>query len=176
MLLSDIEDVLGIERVSFGEHHWSHDSFACEIGNQMGRYYVLDSQSQGGPGILGYCGSWVVLDEGHVTTVATHPDWRGLALGEVLIHHLLGWFLYRKVSWATLEVRASNFSAQNLYYKYGFESQGHRPRYYQDNNEDALIMTTPDIQTPAYRAFWASQRTALETRLGQLPKGFGDYP
>jgi [ribosomal protein S18]-alanine N-acetyltransferase len=178
MMLSDIKAVLDIERVSFGQHHWSHESFACEISNQMGRYYVFEPQIPEAPAIIGYIGCWVVLDEGHITTVATHPDWRGLALGELMVHHLLGWLMYRKVSWGTLEVRVSNFSAQNLYYKYGFESQGRRAKYYQDNNEDALIMTTPDMQTEAYRQFWKQHEAALLQRLkgAPLPKGFGVYP
>src|SRR5260221_12435165 len=40
----------------------------------------------------------------------------------------------------TLEVRMSNDAAVALYEGFAFVSAGVRPRYYQDNGEDALIM------------------------------------
>ena len=50
-----------------------------------------------------------------------------------------------KIKYITLEVRVSNTPAINLYSKYGFTSFGTRKGYYQDNNEDALIMWTKNI-------------------------------
>ena len=50
-----------------------------------------------------------------------------------------------KIKYITLEVRVSNEPAINLYSKYGFSSFGTRKGYYQDNNEDALIMWTKNI-------------------------------
>jgi ribosomal-protein-alanine N-acetyltransferase len=56
----------------------------------------------------------------------------------------------QKARVVTLEVRASNSVAQNLYTKYGFKRVGLRKAYYTDNKEDAFIMTTDVITSPAY--------------------------
>ena len=61
----------------------------------------------------------------------------------------------------TLEVRVSNAVAQNLYRKYGFTVVGTRRRYYSDNNEDAYIMTTEDINTQSYRALYTRLRRSF---------------
>lgn len=174
MQVTDLPGIMAIEAVSFGPHHWSADSFKTEMANQMGRYFVLVAAN--GETILGYCGAWVVVDEGHITTIAAHPNYRGQSLGEVLLNHLLHWLVSKKAAWATLEVRQSNLAAQNLYYKYGFISQGIRPKYYQDNDETALIMTTPNLQTSQYTQHFALCTRQLQQRLGGLPQGFGIPP
>lgn len=167
----DVAGVMVIESVSFGRHHWSDESFLNEMKNHLGRYYVLYDNNE--RRVLGYCGFWIVFDEVHVTTVAVHPDCRGQSLGELLLLHILDKVMGQSVKWVTLEVRATNTKAQNLYYKYGFQSAGVRPKYYQDNEEDALIMTTSDISTEQYRALFKTQWAALETRIGRLPEGLG---
>jgi ribosomal-protein-alanine N-acetyltransferase len=187
---SDLVGVMEIESVSFGSHHWVEESFYNEMNNQVGRYYVLlhnpetpDTASEKeagtaattpGPRLIGYCGFWLIVDEAHVTTVAVHPEYRGNALGELLLVHMTERCLGSSVHWMTLEVRSGNYSAQNLYYKYGFQSMGMRPKYYQNNAEDALIMTTPDISGESYRALFHSLKETLGKRLGGLPKGLGD--
>lgn len=92
------------------------------------------------PPIIGFAGMWHVLDEAHVTTIGVHPDYQGRGLGELLFLNLVEETIRRNATWLTLEVRVSNYSAQQLYRKYGFSIQGKRPRYYTDNNEDAYIM------------------------------------
>ncbi len=171
--------VMPIESVSFGKHHWSEDSFHNEMNNQIGRYYVLvqstpDVNSSNPTGVLGYCGVWHIIDEGHVTTVAVNPDLRGNALGEIQLVHMMMVGRRFNLRYVTLEVRVSNYSAQNLYYKYGFNSVGTRPKYYQDNQEDALIMTTPDIQSPEITTLFESLKEKLSQRLNGLPAGLGD--
>ena len=166
--------ILAIEAVSFGSHHWSTDSFLAELDNTLGRYWVLtQAQKDGIKAVLGYCGCWVVTNEGHITTVASHPDCRGKSLGELLFLHLLGWLQHNAVDLATLEVRVSNLSAQNLYYKYGFEGQGVRPRYYQDNREGALIMTLLDM--PASTGLITKNQESLLKRLNTFPQAFQEY-
>ena len=66
---------------------------------------------------------------------------------------------------ATLEVRVSNHAAQNLYRKYGFAVVGRRRRYYQDNNEDAWIMTVNDFDSDAYQARLKQLGQALRQQL-----------
>lgn len=174
----DVPSVMPIESVSFGKHHWSEESFFNEMNNQVGRYYVLlhhDPALPPGspPKLLGYCGFWLIVDEAHITTVAVHPDYRGHALGELTLFHILERCLGSSVHWITLEVRATNYNAQNLYYKYGFVSMGIRARYYQDNKEDALIMTTPDISGEEQRKLHRELKQALSKRIGGFPKNFG---
>jgi ribosomal-protein-alanine N-acetyltransferase len=163
--------VMAIESVSFGKHHWSVSSFTNELSNQMASYYVLALSPDTAatailPYVIAYAGSWVVLDEGHITTVASHPDFRGLALGEMMLLQLLGWFRHRQVATATLEVRESNQVAQALYYKYWFETRGFRKRYYQDNDEAALLMTSPVLSDKPYKTFCNQQQAALLAKWG----------
>lgn len=176
MRASDMAGILAIEAVSFGRHHWSEDSFLNEMNNPLGRYYTLVDHGCSNPeghSIIGYAGYWIVLDEGHITTVAVSPHYRGMALGELMLAHMLERCAQHSVKWFTLEVRVSNHSAQNLYYKYGFQSLGTRPRYYQDTHEDALIMTTPNLSEATQRARVREQREQLKNRLGGWPQGFG---
>jgi ribosomal-protein-alanine N-acetyltransferase len=182
MRSADVPAIMDIESVSFGRHHWSEESFYNEMDNQVGRYYVLLHHPESGPEksraaeasrIIGYCGFWLIVDEAHVTTVAVHPDYRGQSLGELVLLQILERCLGNSIRWVTLEVRATNYNAQNLYYKHGFVSMGIRPRYYQDNQEDALIMTTPDIASEEQRRLHKSLKHALRDRLGGFPKGFG---
>jgi ribosomal-protein-alanine N-acetyltransferase len=106
----------------------------------------------GRPGeIIGYAGMWIMLDEAHITTIALRSAWRGRGLGELLLASLIELATGIGSQRITLEVRVSNDTAQNLYRKYGFHHEGTRPRYYSDNNEDAHIMSTGNIQDTAFR-------------------------
>lgn len=144
----DINEIMKIESVSFGSHHWTKESFRSEIRNSTGNYYVLIDNDRGK--LVGYAGFWLIMEECHVTTIAVHPDYRRKSLGELLLQHLIAKSKACGAKWMTLEVRSSNLGAQNLYYKYGFSSLGLRRKYYQDNNEDALIMWTNDIYSQEF--------------------------
>jgi ribosomal-protein-alanine N-acetyltransferase len=101
--------------------------------------------------IVGFAGLWLMVDEAHITTIATHPDYRGMHLGELLLSSLIDIAYRIEARWVTLEVRVSNHVAQNLYRKYGFREEGIRPRYYSDNQEDALIMWTEELVSLSYK-------------------------
>jgi ribosomal-protein-alanine N-acetyltransferase len=115
--------------------------------------------------IVGFAGLWLMIDEAHITTIATHPDHRGRGVGELMLAGLIDIGYEIGARHVTLEVRVSNDVAQNLYRKYGFRDAGIRRRYYSDNHEDALIMWTPEIHDPAYRADFLRLRAALATRM-----------
>ncbi len=115
--------------------------------------------------IVGYGGLWVTIDEGHITTIAVDPVYRGRALGELILNGLIDRAREMSTSHLTLEVRVSNTVAQNLYLKYGFQPAGTRRRYYTDNGEDALIMWTDTIHSPAYQMRLNQLRQQLFTRL-----------
>ncbi len=94
-----------------------------------------------------------------------HPDFRQHGLGEFLLVSLIDTAYSIGARWVTLEVRVSNFVAQNLYRKYGFRQAGVRRRYYSDNQEDALIMWTDEINSPAYKQKFQELKSALMTKL-----------
>jgi ribosomal-protein-alanine N-acetyltransferase len=114
--------------------------------------------------IVGYAGLSVVVDEGHIITVAVHPSCRGRGIGELLLNGLIDLASEMGAAMLTLEVRVSNVAAQSLYLKYGFAPTAQRPRYY-DNGEDALIMWTEPLLSPAYQTLLGSLRERLFTRL-----------
>jgi ribosomal-protein-alanine N-acetyltransferase len=124
-----------------------------------------DGQQDRRDRVLGYAGMWLMVDEAHITTIAMRTAWRGRGLGELLLVCLIDTARDLGIRRMTLEVRVSNESAQNLYRKYGFDQAGVRPRYYSDNNEDAYIMTTGDVQSSAYRDNFDQRVRALRRRL-----------
>lgn len=135
MALSDIDGVFEVEKSCF-EDYWSKDSFKKELSNDVARYIVAKL----GGKIVGYVGIWLIVDEGHITNVAVHKDYRGQKIGDKLIKSLVELCRKNSILAMTLEVRSSNTIAQNLYKKYGFKMVGVRKEYYSDNKEDAIIM------------------------------------
>ena len=115
--------------------------------------------------IIGFAGLWLMVDEAHVTTIAMHPDHRRLGLGEYMLASLIDISYTIGAKWVTLEVRVSNYTAQNLYRKYGFREAGLRHRYYSDNQEDALIMWTDEINSPAYKQKFQELKAELMHKL-----------
>lgn len=143
MQKTDVNQIMQIEEVSFGSHHWSRDSFLSEIDNELGNYFTaLDKATDK---VVGYGGFWLIFDEAHITTIAVNPKLRKNKIGEIILQHMINTGYKKEAKWFTLEVRAGNIPAQGLYRKYGFESLGVRKKYYQDNDEDALIMWTENI-------------------------------
>jgi ribosomal-protein-alanine N-acetyltransferase len=116
---------------------WSKNTFALELGkNRLSLYLVAEVDGQ----IAGYAGLWEVLDEGHITNVVVHPKHRRKGIGESLLSELFQISKTTGIKRYTLEVRASNKSAINLYKRLGFKAVGIRREYYSDNLEDALIL------------------------------------
>ena len=101
--------------------------------------------------IVGYASIWMMVDESHLTSIAVRQSHQHHGIGEMLLIAVIKLSLQMKAQVVTLEVRASNRSAQALYAKYGFNSVGIRRRYYTDNSEDAVVMTTDKITSPAYQ-------------------------
>ena len=116
--------------------------------------------------IVGYAGIWVMTDEAHITTIASHPDMRGKGIGEFLLVALIHRGIEIGARWMTLEVRASNSVAQNLYRKYTFKEMGVRRRYYSDNGEDALVMWTDALDSESFQSVLEDNERKLAERLG----------
>lgn len=132
---SDIEEVLQIERQCFPVP-WSLESFKKEFKNSFARYVVAFIDGQ----IVGYGGVWLVIDEGHITNIAVREGFRKKGIASEILKSLIKICKNRDITSMTLEVRESNLAARNLYKKHGFMEAGIRPKYYGDNNENALIM------------------------------------
>ena len=101
--------------------------------------------------ILGYAGMWILADEAHIMSIASRQEHRRKGIGEVLLIAVIELAQRHKARIVTLEVRVSNITAQNLYLKYGFLKTGLRKAYYLDNREDAIIMSTDYIGSPAFK-------------------------
>lgn len=137
MTLDDIEQVVAIDRVSFSLP-WPERSFRFELtDNPSSRCWVADVDGR----IAGVIVAWLLVDEVHIATLATHPEFRRQGIAQALLLHVLKHGAQEGALSSFLEVRAGNLAAQAMYRKFGYEETGRRPRYYKDNGEDAILMT-----------------------------------
>jgi ribosomal-protein-alanine N-acetyltransferase len=158
MRLADLPAVHDIERRSFSTP-WPSHAYRTELEtNRLAHYRVARVDGQ----VIAYAGIWLMVDEAHVTTFAVDPAWRRRHVGEALLLAMMDLAIERGAREATLEVRLTNLAARRLYEKYGFRTVGIRPRYYSDNNEDALVMTTEALTGERMRERMARLRNALE--------------
>ncbi|MBI4212682.1 MAG: ribosomal protein S18-alanine N-acetyltransferase [Chloroflexi bacterium] len=116
--------------------------------------------------IVGYAGLWLMADSAHVTTIAVDPPYRGEGIGELLLVALIDRSIEMGAAEVTLECRVSNYVAQTLYRKYTFRNSGLRKRYYSDDGEDAVIMTTDSLGSPTFQLVLAQGRARLAQRIG----------
>jgi ribosomal-protein-alanine N-acetyltransferase len=159
MGLDDLAAVQAIEHASFNAP-WPPHAYRSELeSNRLAHYLV----ARAGDEIAAYGGMWLMVDEAHITTFAVHPGWRRQRIGERLLLAFLDVAIDRNAHEATLEVRLSNLAARKLYEKYGFRPVGLRPRYYTDDQEDALIMTTLPLSDAAMRDRIERLRAELES-------------
>ena len=162
MTSDDVDGVISIEQAAYGDHHWSRESFLSEINNELARYYSLHTPEGE---MVGYAGCWHILEEAHITTIAIAPDFRRRKYAEALLKRIIDDCYKEKIKYITLEVRVSNEPAIKLYAKYGFSSFGVRKGYYQDNNEDALIMWTKNIFFDEFKEQYTKTIADLEGKI-----------
>jgi ribosomal-protein-alanine N-acetyltransferase len=142
MTLEDVPAVIYLDRKSFSLP-WPERSFRFEVTeNPASRCWVADLDGN----IVGMIVVWLIVDEAHVATIATHPDYRRQGIAQRLLAHALRQLLEEGARSSFLEVRASNFAAQEMYRKFGYEESGRRRRYYRDNDEDAILMTLDSLK------------------------------
>lgn len=187
MTIDDIGQVITIERLSFSMP-WSPLTYFYEIQQNRAAYMAVIELPEAPPvtptiessrfqifplrrrnqkpigRLTAFGGMWVKHGEAHISTIATHPDYRGQSLGELMLYGLIQRGIECEANYVVLEVRVSNTIAQNLYHKYGFEKTGIRPMYYHDNNEDAYVMTVPTIDA-AYRRQLDTYFVALQQKV-----------
>lgn len=146
MSLVDLDQVEEIDRLSF-QLPWPKDAFLYEIKqNPDSLCWVAEREVHGQmPIIVGTIVIWLILEEAHVGTLAVRPGFRQEGIAQRLLAKALLEAAQSSAAYALLEVRASNQAAQNLYKKFGFEVVGLRKGYYQDTQEDAVLMTLTDL-------------------------------
>ncbi len=132
----DIKEMTQLDQMCFAMP-WSEESFYDEIVKNELAYYVV---AEIGQKVVGYVGSWMILDEGHITHVAVHPGFRKKGIGHAMLSRLFEYCEEHGVVSHTLEVRPSNQAALTLYGQFGFQEAGRRKAYYENNGEDALIL------------------------------------
>lgn len=134
----DMREIMAIERDSFPSP-WSENLFRGEMTNPIARMLVGRVDRLPGKPVAGYVVYWRVADEIHLHNIAVRKDQRRKRVAFSLLREAIRTSKSEGARWVTLEVRRSNFPAQNLYEKFGFSVKGVRPGYYSDTGEDALI-------------------------------------
>ena len=149
-----LREVMPIEQGAYPKP-WSRSVFESELRqvDSGSRYYVVARDRSRRRRVVGYAGLWFVPerdgDQAHVTNLVVAPDSRRLGVASRLMATLASTAIERGCAAWTLEVRASNTAAQELYRQFGFVPAGMRKRYY-ENTEDAIVMWCHDIQSEAY--------------------------
>ena len=133
----DLDAVWAIEAASFASDAWTREMMREELGGEH-RHYVVAVDEVGR--VRGYAGLLALGGEGDVQTIAVEPGLRGGGLGRRLMDALLDEAEARDVREVFLEVRADNPVARSLYASLGFAEIGVRPRYYQPDGVDAVVM------------------------------------
>lgn len=153
----DVPRVMEIERECFPAP-WSESAYLTEIANRSAYYLVACAGAE----VVGYGGMWIITDESHITTLGVARSYRGQRIGEQLLIGLLDEARQRGAKRATLEVRRSNYVAQNLYRKYGFAPAAIRRAYYTDNGEDAVVMWVDDLHSSVFLHDYENLKQQLE--------------
>lgn len=137
MTVEDVPAVAQLDQLAF-TLPWTERSFHFEVtSNPASRCWVAEQAGR----IVGVVVAWLLVDEVHIATIATHPDVRRQGIARALLAHVLKSGAEEGAVSSFLEVRAGNLVAQAMYRKFGYEETGRRPRYYKDNGEDAILMT-----------------------------------
>ena len=143
---ADLDAVAALEAASF-TNPWTREMLARELETSLvARVYVL--RMPGRP-VAAFCSCWILCDELHINTLAVDPDCRRQGLGSLLMRRLLALAAAEGAVRALLEVRRSNVPALKLYETLGFTVTDVRRGYYSQPDEDALVLTLPELpETP----------------------------
>ena len=137
MASEDIPRIMEIEKQCFqGDDSWTADGFQRELDNKKIAFYITASLDGK---IIGYMGSWIILEEAHITTFAVDPEYRNRKVASTLMLCFLREAVKQEVHWSTLEVNENNEHAIKLYKRFGYKTVNVRKNYYGEN-EDAFLM------------------------------------
>lgn len=137
----DCKEIAAIERICFS-CPWSEQSFLDTLKKVDTIFYLVAEKEieTGKKQLIGYIGVWQALEEADITNLAVVPEERGRGVALQLLEYAKKEALHRGITALTLEVRASNQAAIQLYKKAGFIVEGVRTGYYEKPREDALLM------------------------------------
>ncbi|MCJ1706442.1 ribosomal protein S18-alanine N-acetyltransferase [Microbacterium sp. VKM Ac-2923] len=154
---SDLEAIMALERAAFPTDAWSAAMMREELASPHGWYVVVEEAGR----LVGYAGLRAVRGarDADVQTITISESARGHGRGRALLGELLGEGVRRGVHDVFLEVRADNPVAQALYLSEGFVEVGRRPRYYQPDDVDAIVMQL-DLRGWAVRRHEAASPSA----------------
>jgi len=139
MEAADLDEVMRIENLAF-RHPWSVDLFRRELTHPWSTLLVAEAPGFEGARMLGFVVFWLVHDEIHILNICTDPAARRLGVAKTLLRECLSQGKQKGAALATLEVRRSNTAAIRLYESFSFRQVGIRPKYYAEDNEDAIVM------------------------------------
>jgi ribosomal-protein-alanine N-acetyltransferase len=151
---------MAIERQAYARP-WSPNLFVAEMNEPSNRSYLIARIDRE---VVGYAGLICYGDEAHVTNIAVDRMRQGRGIAHRLLAEQIGAATVMGAHAVSLEVRVTNWRAQRLYARFGFRPAGIRRNYYAELHEDALIMWTDDVRTPAYRE-------RLRSVAASLPEG-----
>jgi ribosomal-protein-alanine N-acetyltransferase len=155
-----LKGVMAIERRVY-PRPWSPSLFVSEMTAGRSRSYIVALE---GRSVVGYAGLISYGDEAHVTTIAVEPDYQRMKVGTRLLYELITQAIEMGARAVSLEVRVTNWGAQRMYGRFGFRPVGVRKNYYQETNEDAVVMWTDDIRSRQYHEL-------LERIVDGIPQG-----
>lgn len=142
MTVEDVPQVVQIDQASF-TLPWTERSFHYEVtGNNASRCWVVETENREVAAMLVL---WLIVDEAHIATIATHPEYRRRGYAKAMLVEALRSAREEGAVSALLEVRAHHSVAQKIYHDLGFVDVGRRASYYRDNGEDAILMTLNPI-------------------------------
>jgi [ribosomal protein S18]-alanine N-acetyltransferase len=146
LTIDHLDEMVAIDRICFGQH-WTIDAYRREL-NSSNSHFIGWFNSEGL--LVGMGCFWAIVDEAHITLLAVHPDYRRQGGGQKILLGLLQQAVKIEMRHSTLEVRGSNTMAIQLYEKMGFENLGWRTKYYQNPEEDAVVMWLAGLQHPDF--------------------------
>lgn len=141
--------MVAIDQICFGQH-WSIDAYRQELNSSNSHFIGCFASGDAGDLLVGMGCFWAIVDEAHITLLAVHPDYRRQGGGQKILRGLLAQAIKIQMRHCTLEVRDSNTAAIRLYEKMGFENLGWRTKYYQNPEEDAVVMWLTGLQHPDF--------------------------
>jgi ribosomal-protein-alanine N-acetyltransferase len=150
----------------------NNKNFASKFFNIINIFNPQNSNSTltplGRDYLMGMAGFWLMAGEVHIITIAVRDTYRNRGIGARMLIHVIDSSIALNANVVTLEVRFSNVTAQRLYRKFGFKPAGVRHKYYTDNNENALIMTTDDLNMPDFLSHFQFCKEAHLKKWGEI--------
>lgn len=147
MTAEDLIQVHELEQLNFSAP-WPLKTFRSQLEENPASFQwvaALPGENGAAETVIGLVVCWLVVDDVHIANLSVHPDHRRNKVASKLLCAAMHAMIAQGAVSASLEVRAGNQAAQRLYSRFGFQVVGRRPGYYQDNGEDAILLTLREL-------------------------------